>query len=164
MSWSVHPLELGHPPAWACGWGEDRYGVFVEVGVADAVQRMRWIAPGRFVMGSPESEVGRYNYEGPQHEVTLTRGFWLADTPCTQALWTAVMGENPSHYEGDEQRPVEQVSWDNCERFFARLEELRPGFAGRFPSEAEWEYACRAGTRTATYGGDLRESIRDGAR
>lgn len=154
MRHEPHPLADGLPERWAVEWGEDRYGVFTGFAVAGVVQRMRWVPSGRFVMGSPESEVGRFDNEGPQHEVELSSGFWLAETPCTQALWQAVMGTNPSKYVSAE-RPVEQVSWDECKRFVERLNTLVPGLEGRLPSEAEWEYACRAGTTAATWVGDL---------
>jgi formylglycine-generating enzyme required for sulfatase activity len=71
---------------------------------------MRWVPPGRFTMGSPANEAGRWDREGPQYDVQLTQGFWLFDTPCTQGLWQAVMGTHPSRFKG-ESRPVEQVSW-----------------------------------------------------
>ena len=82
-----HPLEHGFAPSWASEWGQDRHGVFVGIEVNGVVQRMRWIPPGSFLMGSPESEAGRGDDEGPQHRVTLTQGFWLGETPCTQAFW-----------------------------------------------------------------------------
>ena len=104
-------------------------------------------------MGSPKSEQGRFEWEGPQHEVTLTEGFWLGETACTQALWKEVMGTNPSRFQSLD-RPVEQVTWDECGEFLRRLEERLPAFAGRLPTEAEWEYACRAGTETSTYAGE----------
>jgi formylglycine-generating enzyme required for sulfatase activity len=122
--------------------------------VGEVVQKLRWIPPGRFTMGSPESEAGRYEDEGPQHEVELTEGFWLAETLCTQALWQAVMGENPSHIVGPD-LPIEQVSWEDCQEFFYRLNQRIPELQARLPSEADWEYACRAGTTTATWVGDL---------
>jgi formylglycine-generating enzyme required for sulfatase activity len=65
-------------------------------------QRLRWIPPGRFLMGSPENEPERWNDEGPQHTVTIAKGFWLFDTACTQALWQAVMGDNPSPFKDPE--------------------------------------------------------------
>lgn len=98
-------------------------------------------------MGSPDDEPERFEDEGPQHKVRISEGFWLADTACTQALWQALMGENPSYFEGDEQLPVEQVSFDDVGRFLKRLQELLPEHtAAELPSEAQWEYACRAGT------------------
>ncbi len=139
------------PPPFADAWGDDPFGLWAEVVLSpDAgavVQRLRWIEPGTFWMGSPGDEPERYNDEGPQHAVTLTRGFWLADTACTQALWQAVMGENPSDFRGPD-RPVEQVSWHDVQDFLRRLEALVPGCDAGLPTEAEWEYACRAGTVT----------------
>lgn len=151
-----HPLLGGCPPVWANEWGEDRFGIFVGFTIEGATQLLRWIHPGTFEMGSPETEWGRTNREGPRHKVTLTRGYWLADTPVTQALWQAVMGENPSRVAGVE-RPVEAVSWDDCQRFCHKLNARLSGLRVRLPSEAEWEHACRAGTTTATYAGDLTE-------
>ena len=149
-----HPLADGIPPAWASAWGEDDYGPWVEIHVADARQSLRWIPPGTFVMGSPESENGRSPDEGPQQPVTISRGFWLFDTPCTQALWQAVMGQNPSHFKGA-QRPVESVSWEDCQRFIDVLNSAHPDLRLALPTEAEWEYACRATHQTSTYIGDL---------
>lgn len=150
-----HPLAEGCPSEWATSWGEDEHGVFEGFTAGGVEQRMRWVEPGSFTMGSPEEELGRFEHEGPRHIVTLTRGYWIADTPVTQALWKAVMGKNPSRFEGGD-RPVEQVSWDDCQAFCEALNErMPPGFGARLPSEAEWERACRAGTETATYGGDL---------
>ena len=115
---------------------------------------LRWIPPGRFYRGSPETEIGRWDDEGPVHEVELSAGYWLGETPVTQALWEAVMGENPSHFQGAT-RPVEQVSFEDCQEFLGRLNQLVPGLGARLPTEAEWERACRAGTQTARRG-DLR--------
>jgi formylglycine-generating enzyme required for sulfatase activity len=105
-------------------------------------------------MGSPEDEPGRYDNEGPRHQVTLTEGFWLFDTPCTQALWQAVMGNNPSYFKSPT-RPVENVSWHDVQDFLARINSRIPGLDLTLPSEAQWEHACRAGTETAIYSGDL---------
>lgn len=149
-----HPLDQGHPPRWASAWGEDKYGVFVAFELAGVEHVFRWIPPGTFWMGSPEDEVGRFPDEGPRHLVTLTEGYWLGEAPVTQALWQAVMGENPSRFISAT-RPVEQVSWDDCKTFVEKLEERVPGLEARLPTEAEWERACRAGKETSTYAGEL---------
>jgi formylglycine-generating enzyme required for sulfatase activity len=152
-----HPLALGTGPGWADGWGEDRqFGPFVILelprpgGGAPVRQRWRWVPPGSFIMGSPPDEPGRDDDEGPAHWVTLTRGYWIADTPCTQAFWEAVMGGNPSRFL-DPLRPVEQVSWDEVQVFLERLNSRVPGLQAALPTEAQWEYACRAGSQTALY-------------
>ncbi|WP_256868485.1 formylglycine-generating enzyme family protein, partial [Candidatus Entotheonella palauensis] len=142
------------PPAWAHRWGWDDIGPWVTFRIGEAEQRMRWIPAGRFMMGSPDDEEGRFGDEGPQHEVELSRGFWLFDTPCTQALWQAVMDDNPSAFKG-EHRPVEQVSWEDCQIFLEEVNRRLPGLELGLPTEAQWEYACRAGTTTARYHGDV---------
>ncbi len=106
-----------------------------------------WIPKGAFLMGSPADEQDRYHDEGPQHEVAFRRGFWLGKYPVTQAQWEAVMGNSPSRFKGDGRLPVEQVSWEDCQEFITKLNARVEG-AFRLPSEAEWEYACRAGTTT----------------
>jgi len=145
-------------PAWARAIGRDRFGLWAELFVKGVAYRMRWIPPGRFVMGPPADEPGRYGDEGPQHPVTITRGYWLGETPVTQALWEAVTGENPSRFKTPD-RPVERVSWEECqESLIAALNEAIPAEGGesfRLPTDAEWEYACRAGTTTATYAGPI---------
>ena len=141
------------PPAWASAWGQDTRGLFADLTVKHITQRFRWIFPGNFLMGSPESEAERYSDE-TQHPVTLTRGFWLADTACTQALWQAVMNGNPSHFTGDPDLPVESISWLDVQQFIERLNALFPDLQAKLPSEAQWEYACRAGTQTPFSFGD----------
>jgi sulfatase modifying factor 1 len=139
-------LAIERPP-WASGAGKDAFGQFAEIEVAKVVQRFRWIAPGRFLMGSPTDEPERLNDE-VQHEVMLSSAFWLADTACTQALWQAVTGAKPSYFKGDARNPVENVSWNDVQAFLHQLNRRVPGLQARLPSEAEWEYACRAGTTT----------------
>jgi len=162
-------------PSWAVDFGSDRYGLFATFEVKPVRQRMRWIPPGRFFMGSPEGkDYGRGN-EGPQHEVIITHGYWMFDTPCTQGLWTALMGDNPSYFP-DPERPVEQVSWLEAVAFAKKLNErlakdYPPNGKGlvdgwerllfRLPTEAEWEYACRAGTTGGSYVGDLNLKTND---
>ena len=136
------------PPPWASEWEEDaEWGLAATLNLNGVKQTFRWIQPGTFPMGSPPDDVGRF-FSETQHEVTLTRGYWLADTACTQALWQAVMGVNPSHFKGDPANPVEQVSWDDVQTFLGRLNALVPGLDAGLPSEAQWENACRAGTTT----------------
>ena len=134
------------------GWGDDALGLWIDVDLAGVVQRFRWIEPGEFRMGSPADEPERTEDEGPRHRVRLTTGFWLADTACTQALWMAVMGgENPSAFQEDARNPVEGVSWDDvscASGFLQRVASLAPGVIAELPTEAEWEYACRAGSET----------------
>jgi len=140
-----HPLATGAAPTWAVAWGADALGVFASFAVGEVEQRMRWVPPGHFVMGSPKEEDGRWDDEGPMHRVTLTKGYWLGETSVTQALWTAVIGDNPSHFKGP-MRPVENVSWKDCAHFLDALDAGVVGAGLRLPTEAEWEYACRSGT------------------
>lgn len=138
-------------PAWARADGRDEFGRWAEFSVGDVVQRLRWIEPGEFLMGSPKGEFLRSYEEGPQHRVHISQGFWLADTACTQALWLAVVGgPNPARFVDDPQNPVEMVSDEDIELFLAALAgKLGHGADLVLPTEAQWEYACRAGTSTA---------------
>ena len=110
-----------------------------------------WIPSGSFQMGSPESEAQRQSGEGPVHTVELD-GFWMGKYEVTQAQWEAVMGSNPSRFKGAD-LPVETLSWGDCQQFISKLNERGDGgFA--LPTEAQWEYACRAGTTTPFYFGE----------
>ncbi len=142
----IHSTEPDvFPMDWARDWGQDAYGYFMAFTVYGVRQCFRWIRPGEFMMGSPENEPERFGDDW-QHPVTLTRGFWLAETAVTQDLWEAVTKENPSGCKG-KNRPVETVSWEDCVGFIQTLNDLKPGLDLRLPTEAEWEYACRAGTK-----------------
>ena len=103
------------------------------------------IPTGSFLMGSPTSEESHFASESPQHKVTLET-FWMSQSPITQAQWVSVMGDNPSHFKGED-LPVECVSWHDAMEFCQRLSE-QTGDTYTLPSEAQWEYACRAGTTT----------------
>jgi formylglycine-generating enzyme required for sulfatase activity len=124
--------------------------------------RLVWIPPGMFTMGSPPLEKRREADEGPQTRVTLTRGFWMGRYLVTQGDYQSVMGYNPSHFTGDWNRPVERVSWFDATNYCGKLTEqhktarrILMNYAYRLPTEAEWEYACRAGTTTRfSYGDD----------
>ena len=141
---------------WASDAGIDGYGLWVELKIKDVPFRLRWIAAGTFTMGSPQDEPERGGDE-TQHRVILSQGYWLAETACTQALWQAVTGENPSHFKESPHNPVEQISWDQCQQFIGQLNQQLDGWLKlRLPTEAEWEYACRAGTDTAfSWGNEL---------
>jgi uncharacterized protein (TIGR02996 family) len=122
------------------------------VTLAEGVEtRFSCIPPGIFLMGSPESEERRQDKE-VQHRVTLTQGFHLGIYLVTQAQWQTIMGNNPSNFKEDT-LPVETVSWDDCQEFITKLSQ-KTGRRFRLPTEAEWEYACRAGTTTPFFFGE----------
>ena len=110
------------------------------------------IPAGKFLMGSPDTEKGRKADEGPQHEVTISKPFYMGVYEVTQVQYEAVVGTNPSQYKG-ETRPVEKVSWHDAVEFCKRLS-AKTGMPVRLPTEAEWEYSCRAGTKTRFSFGD----------
>jgi len=114
--------------------------------------KFAWIPAGTFLMGSPPDEWGREDKEPPPHKVTLTKGFYLGIHPVTQACWRKIMQHNPSHFLGDD-LPVESVSWHDCQEFITKLN-AQDKQAYRLPTEAEWEFACRAGTMTPFSFGD----------
>jgi formylglycine-generating enzyme len=121
---------------------------------------MLWCKPGTFMMGSPEDEKSWLVMDETQYEVTLTKGFWLGKYEVTQEQWEKVMGSNPSKFKGVT-LPVEQVNWDDAIKFCEKLTQMEKaagrlpeGWAYTLPTEAQWEYACRAGTTTAYSFGD----------
>ncbi|MBN2243715.1 MAG: formylglycine-generating enzyme family protein, partial [Acidobacteria bacterium] len=156
-----------------------------------------WIPPGRFLMGQSEIDkeyllktVGKEDYEKyytrelPRHEVQIQQGFWMGKYPVTQGQWLEVMGKNPSYFAekkvGEQWRehPVENVSWDDCQKFLQKLNRTSPpaplqrrgespspsgrgGVGFRLPSEAEWEYACRAGSEGLFCFGNEVEQLKD---
>jgi formylglycine-generating enzyme required for sulfatase activity len=140
--------------------GVDALGRWCEVGVAGRTQRLRLLPAGSFWMGSAAGESGRLADED-RHLVTITRAFWLGESEVTQALFTAVTGANPSHFRGDD-RPVESVTWNAAQEFLAELG-ARTAAPARLPSEAEWEYACRAGGEAPAVPGPERAWTSDSA-
>ncbi len=125
--------------------------VTVDCGNSVTLKLVR-IPAGSFVMGSPPGESGRDDDEGPQREVTISKAFYMGATEVTQEQYQAVMGKNPSKYRG-KNNPVEQVTWSDASMFCQLLSD-KTKKAVRLPTEAEWEYACRAGTTTRYSFGD----------
>ena len=113
------------------------------------------IEAGTFQMGSPATEAGRQDREGPVHQVTISQPFYLGKVEVTQGQWQAVMGDNPSYYSAcGATCPVEQVSWKDIQGFIAELNRREGIETYRLPTEAEWEYAARSGTQTAYHFGN----------
>jgi len=120
-----------------------------------------YIPPGEFMMGSPKEEAGRYDNE-ILHKVVLTKPFFMQNIPVTQGQWRAIMGSNPSHFNnGGDDCPVEQVSWDDAQEFIRKLNQKEGADNYRLPTEAEWEYACRAGSTTAYCFGDDESRLKE---
>ncbi len=113
------------------------------------------LSPGSYTMGSDSNEAD--DSEKPLHKVILTGGFQIQTTEVTQAQWKAVIGTDPSYYAKGDNLPVELVSWNDCQAFIRKLNEKDPGQNYRLPTEAEWEYACRAGTIVDRYREDINE-------
>src|SRR5262245_7780038 len=114
--------------------------------------KFAWVPPGTFIMGSPNDEKGR-NEDEVQHKVRLTKGFYMGVTTVTKGQWNAVMDQAAGLPRRDRDLPMEKVSWDDCHEFIKKLR-ARDGKPYRLPTEAEWEYACRAGTTTSYYCGN----------
>lgn len=170
------------PPTWAIAWGDDLFGLWADFSVREVRQRMRWIEPtteAGFWMGSEKAErnairdkdkeLERRVREGANRTEARTRawvgaGFWLGDTPCTQALWLAVLkGSNPSRFKDRpdaKERPVENVNFQyDLPIFLTELSAQLRVQAG-LPTETEWEWACRAGSTTAYWWGDHADTAR----
>ncbi|MDY6904893.1 MAG: SUMF1/EgtB/PvdO family nonheme iron enzyme [Thermodesulfobacteriota bacterium] len=119
--------------------------------------KFKWIGPGSFTMGSPATEAGRAMDEY-QRKVTISKGFYIQTTEVTQKQWRMLMGSNPSYFTGcGENCPVENISWLDAQEFIKKLK-AKYNMHYDIPTEAEWEYACRAGSKTAIYTGPLRIS------
>ncbi len=118
--------------------------------VGDVTYTLVYVEGGTFTMGATrEQGSDACDLEKPSHSVTLS-SYYIGETEVTQALWQAVMGSNPSEFTGDSRRPVEQVSWEDCQRFISRLNSLT-GQQFHLPTEAQWEYAARGGSKSRGY-------------
>jgi formylglycine-generating enzyme required for sulfatase activity len=139
---------LASPPPSSSELVGTRAGEEREFNITSAIKvPFCWCPAGTFTMGSPPDEPGRRDDE-TQHETTLTKGFWMAKTECTNEIYAAVMGGKPSTYK-DAQFPVHNVSWCQSTTFVQRIAPLAPqNWKFSLPTEAQWEYACRAGTTT----------------
>lgn len=137
-------------PGWAHSHGRDGGGVWIRLVVDEASTRMRYCPPGTFRMGSPPTEEQRAAHE-QLHTVTLSHGFWIQEDECPQAFFAAVTRRNPSRFRGDD-LPIEQVTLAEAEDFCAAL--LERGIPAQLPTQAQWEYACRAGGATPYAQGD----------
>ena len=128
----------------------------MELTIQNVKYPFRWCTSGVLMMGSPADEADRDEDE-TRHQVTLTQGFWFLETPVTQEMWESVMGNNPSRFKG-KRLPVENVSWEDCQEYIGRLNRLEAkslnGTKFSLPTEAQWEYACRAGTTTPFHFGN----------
>ncbi|MDP6775695.1 MAG: formylglycine-generating enzyme family protein [Candidatus Latescibacteria bacterium] len=124
-----------------------------------------YISPGKFQRGSPSSESGRGSDESPQHEVTISKGFYLGKYEVTQGQWQAVMGTTPwsgqSYVQVDADNPAVYVSWNDVQSFVQTLNDAAKDSLYRLPTEAEWEYACRAGTTARWSFGDEESKLKD---
>ncbi|MEZ5335343.1 MAG: formylglycine-generating enzyme family protein [Methanolobus sp.] len=114
------------------------------------------IPSGKFMMGTTKDATSR-----PVHEVTISKPFYLGKYPVTQREWVLIMGSNPSSFKGHDKHPVEQVSWDDAQDFVAKLNSKEATDKYRLPSEAEWEYACRAGTTGKYHFGNKESDLED---
>lgn len=132
-----------------------RHGDTLTVSLSGGVTlELVWIPAGAGVVGSSPDQGWQLFEEGPRRSVQFDQGFWMGRYEMTQRQWEAVMGTNPSRFAGDADRPVERVSWRDCQEFAAKLNDLLETDGFSLPDEEEWEYACRAGAKTQYHFGD----------
>ncbi len=151
---AVAPFDAAQAKRFQQAWAEYlQVQVVREVNLGGATMKLTLIPPGTFLMGGNGVDYS------PQHRVTITKGFWMGIHPVTQAQWQAVMGYNPSSFPGPD-RPVETVSWDDCQEFCQKTAELT-NKPVQLPTEAEWEYACRAGTTGEYFSGNGEDALKE---
>lgn len=155
----ILPLDSRFCPRCGHPVGESSESVSMDSGilefeVEDVSFKMILVEHGSFTMGATSEQEDPCEDEKPAHKVTLTKDYYMGETQVTQALWKAIMGGNPSKFKGKE-RPVESVSWDDCQKFIRKLNRtLRSQLHGksfRLPTEAEWEFAARGGNKSCGY-------------
>ncbi|MBN8524262.1 MAG: protein kinase [Planctomycetes bacterium] len=148
---ALRQQQLDGPPrpAWAVASGRDAYGLWADADLPGGRLRLRYVPPGRALVGSPDGEAGR-DIDELQVELILPRAFWIAEVETSQSIYAAVVGSDPSRFPSREPaaQPVERVSWADAKGFCEALAQRQPGFAARLPLEAEWELAARAGGRS----------------
>jgi len=148
-SFDVKPKPEADAPLAKDDPQQKRAGTIETIRVNGVEIPMAWIPAGTFNMGSTNVESGRS--QRPVHSVTISKGFWIGVHEITQSQWSAVMGNNPSRLSSSGQKPVDSVSWEDCQDFLTELSRLADK-SFRLPTEAEWEYACRAGSADDWYG------------
>ena len=160
LFWFTLPLASGYgsegEAAMQANFAEKEHtaGARMVLTIKDVEYAFRWCPAGTFMMGSPQDEAGRVGNE-TLHQVVLSRGFWMLETEVTQTMWEGVIGNNPSNFKGVK-LPVECVTWNDCQEYIKKLNDLDvvpKGYRFSLPTEAQWEYACRAGTTTAYHFG-----------
>lgn len=144
---SVVRTEMKQPD-WATDYGQDTHGVWVEMTVGPVTQRFRFVEAGSFTEADNLAD-GDFPGGRPLRRVTVSNGFWLADTECSQAFWSTVTKTNPSRFNADAHLPVENVSFHDCRDFIKALRQMKPGMPARLPTPNEWRLAALAGRTNA---------------
>jgi len=170
----IPPLSV--TPAWANSNGIDQYGYWIDLSIKGVKQRLRWCPPGSFIMGCGVAEINwAYTWSirngwsapkrewfenAPAHQVTLSRGFWMADSTCTRNMWKILFGTNSEIPDQSNEMPIENISWSDTQQCLLILGHLA-GIELVLPSEAQWEYACRAKSTSYYFFGDDPEKLID---
>lgn len=152
-----HPLESGNPPDWADEWGQDQeYGPWCTIRVETQSQKLRWVPPGSFDYGGRSKNGANALASRVQCHMLIDQGFWIFDTPCTQRFYLAVIGKSPSYFKAFvDDRPMESVTWFEARVFTLLLSQRIAGLRLALPSEAQWEYSCRAGSTSDWYADNI---------
>lgn len=144
-----HPLADSTPPEWASEWGHDEYGPWCGFQIVDVRQVLRWIPAGTFQMGVAEEFEGLFDEDGPRNWVTLSRGFWMFEALCSLRLFNAVINGTAQAVASDDGSAVNLQYW-TARNFCGKLSEILRGVTVTLPTDAQWEFACRAGRQEAS--------------